>query len=107
MFLCLYCVYYFRFADGIMCKKGRKYIMRAPMKIAIIGCGRFCKFFVPLFKAHPVVEKVFVCDLKKTGRKNMPPVSVWTVLRVLRQRFRPTKSMPLLFLRKGLRTVKW
>lgn len=38
---------------------------RPPMKIAIIGCGRFCKFFVPLFKAHPVVEKVWVCDLKK------------------------------------------
>jgi len=39
--------------------------MNEKMKIAIIGCGRFCKFFVPLFKAHPVVEKVYVCDLKK------------------------------------------
>ena len=28
------------------------------LKIAIIGCGRFAKNFVPLFKAHPVVEKV-------------------------------------------------
>ena len=37
--------------------------MREKMKIAIIGCGRFCKAFVPLFKAHPVVEKVWVCDL--------------------------------------------
>lgn len=35
------------------------------LKIAIIGCGRFSPFFVPLFKAHPVVEKVYVCDLKK------------------------------------------
>ena len=35
------------------------------MKIAVIGCGRFSQFFVPLFKAHPVVEKVYVCDLKK------------------------------------------
>ena len=33
------------------------------IKIAIIGCGRFCQFFVPLFKAHPSVEKVYVCDL--------------------------------------------
>ena len=35
------------------------------LNIAIIGCGRFAKFFVPLFKAHPVVEKVYVCDLKR------------------------------------------
>lgn len=35
------------------------------IKIAFIGCGRFCKFFVPLFKAHPSVEKVYVCDLKR------------------------------------------
>ena len=35
------------------------------LKIAIIGCGRFSPFFVPLFKAHPTVEKVWVCDLKK------------------------------------------
>lgn len=33
------------------------------MRIAVIGCGRFAKNFVPLFKAHPVVEKVAVCDL--------------------------------------------
>ena len=37
--------------------------MKEKMKIAVIGCGRFCKFFIPLFKAHPVVEKVYVCDL--------------------------------------------
>ncbi len=36
---------------------------REKMKIAIIGCGRFSKYFVELFKAHPVVEKVYVCDL--------------------------------------------
>ena len=35
------------------------------LKIVVIGCGRFSQFFVPLFKAHPVVEKVYVCDLKK------------------------------------------
>ena len=33
------------------------------IKIAVIGCGRFAKNFVKLFKAHPFVEKVYVCDL--------------------------------------------
>ena len=31
--------------------------------IAMIGCGRFAQYFVELFKAHPYVEKVYVCDL--------------------------------------------
>ena len=35
------------------------------MRVVVVGCGRFSKFFVPLFKAHPVVEKVYVTDLKK------------------------------------------
>ena len=38
-------------------------VKKEKIKIAIIGCGRFCKFFVPLFKAHPWVEEVYVCDL--------------------------------------------
>ena len=38
---------------------------REKLRIAIIGCGRFAKFFVPLFKAHPAVEAVWVCDLKR------------------------------------------
>ena len=37
--------------------------MREPMVLAVIGCGRFAKNFVPLFKAHPAVKKVCVCDL--------------------------------------------
>lgn len=37
--------------------------MKDKLRIAIIGCGRFSGFFVPLFKAHPAVEKVWVCDL--------------------------------------------
>jgi predicted dehydrogenase len=36
---------------------------REKIKIAMIGCGRFAGNFVPLFKAHPEVERVFVCDL--------------------------------------------
>ncbi len=39
--------------------------MNKKMTLAIIGCGRFCQFFVPLFKAHPTVEKIYVCDIKK------------------------------------------
>ncbi len=35
------------------------------IKIAVIGCGRFSPNFVPLFKAHPSVEKVYVCDTKR------------------------------------------
>ena len=35
------------------------------INIALIGCGRFCRFFVPLFKAHPAVGQVYVCDEKK------------------------------------------
>ena len=35
------------------------------IKIAVIGCGRFAKNFVPLFKAHPEVEKVYVCDQRR------------------------------------------
>lgn len=37
--------------------------MKEKIKIAVIGCGRFSPFFVPLFKNHPSVEKVYVCDL--------------------------------------------
>ena len=44
--------------------------MKEKIKIAIIGCGRFAKFFVPLFKAHPEVEKVWVCDLIDERAKN-------------------------------------
>ena len=39
--------------------------MKEKMRIAVIGCGRFSKNFVPLFKAHPVVEEVYVCDEKR------------------------------------------
>ena len=33
--------------------------MKDRIRIAMIGCGRFAKNFVPLFKAHPEVEKVY------------------------------------------------
>ena len=33
------------------------------LRIAFIGCGGFARNFVPLFKMHPLVEKVYVCDL--------------------------------------------
>lgn len=37
--------------------------MKEKLRIAVIGCGRFSRFFVPLFQAHPAVEEVYVCDL--------------------------------------------
>ena len=37
--------------------------MGGKLNIAFIGCGDFAKNFVPLFKLHPLVEKVYVCDL--------------------------------------------
>ncbi len=39
--------------------------MRDKLRIAVIGCGRFASGFVPLFKAHPFTEEVYVCDLKR------------------------------------------
>ena len=44
--------------------------MNRKFTIAIIGCGAFAKGFVPLFKAHPNVEKVYVCDLIKEKAVN-------------------------------------
>lgn len=40
--------------------------MRQKITICFIGCGAFARSFVPLFKVHPDVEKVYVCDLIKS-----------------------------------------
>lgn len=37
--------------------------MNEKLRIAIIGCGGFAQSFVPFFKAHPHVDKVYVCDI--------------------------------------------
>lgn len=37
--------------------------MSRKLSVAMIGCGAFCRNFVPLFKAHPTVESVYVCDV--------------------------------------------
>lgn len=39
-----------------------KSIAKQKIRIGFVGCGQFCRFFVPLFKAHPAVEFVAVCD---------------------------------------------
>ena len=39
--------------------------MNKPFKIAIVGCGEFASHFVQIFKSHPYVEKVYVCDIIK------------------------------------------
>ena len=33
------------------------------LTLAVIGCGNFAQKLVPLYKAHPYVEKVYVCDI--------------------------------------------
>lgn len=35
------------------------------LKIGVVGVGQFSHHFIPLFKAHPYVEKVYVTDLIK------------------------------------------
>lgn len=37
--------------------------MNERLTVAIVGCGNFARAFVDLFKAHPTVDKVYVCDL--------------------------------------------
>jgi len=36
--------------------------MKQKLRIGFIGCGQFCRAFVPLFQAHPAVEYVAVTD---------------------------------------------
>ncbi len=33
------------------------------IRIGFVGCGQFCQHFVPLFKVHPAVEYIAVCDI--------------------------------------------
>ncbi|MDD3336970.1 MAG: Gfo/Idh/MocA family oxidoreductase [Eubacteriales bacterium] len=37
--------------------------MKKSLTVCVVGCGDFARNFVPLFKAHPYVSKVYVCDL--------------------------------------------
>lgn len=32
------------------------------IRIGIVGCGQFCQHFVPLFRAHPTVSYIALCD---------------------------------------------
>lgn len=45
-------------------------IRKEKIKIAVIGCGRFSPCFIPLFKNHPSVEEVYVCDLIRERAEN-------------------------------------
>lgn len=38
--------------------------------LAVIGCGGFANWFMPLFKAHPNVKKIYVCDLIESKAKD-------------------------------------
>lgn len=33
------------------------------IKVGVVGCGSFSRSFINLFKAHPYVEKIVLCDL--------------------------------------------
>lgn len=37
--------------------------MKNKLVVAVIGCGAFSQRFIKLFKEHPNVDKVYVCDL--------------------------------------------
>ena len=37
--------------------------MSKKLTVAVIGCGAFSQRFIKLFKEHPNVDKVYVCDL--------------------------------------------
>lgn len=36
--------------------------MKEKLRICFVGCGQFCRNFVPIFKKHPAVEYIAVCD---------------------------------------------
>ena len=36
--------------------------MKPKLRIGFVGCGQFCRAFVPLFQAHPAVEYSAVTD---------------------------------------------
>lgn len=40
------------------------------LRIALVGCGQFCQHFVPLFRDHPAVEYVAVCDKFRDRAEN-------------------------------------
>ena len=37
--------------------------MKNQLKVAIVGTGAFAQAFIPLFKAHPSVSEVVLCDI--------------------------------------------
>lgn len=44
--------------------------MKQKIRVAFVGCGSFCQHFVPLFKAHPAVEFIAVCDKFRDRAEN-------------------------------------
>lgn len=42
---------------------------RKKIKVGVVGVGQFAKAFIPLFKEHPHVEKVYVTDLVQNRSK--------------------------------------
>lgn len=44
--------------------------MKQKIRVAFVGCGSFCQHFVPLFKVHPAVEFIAVCDKFRDRAEN-------------------------------------
>ena len=43
--------------------------MKEKIRVGFVGCGQFCRHFVPLFQAHPAVEFVAVTDIRPERSK--------------------------------------
>lgn len=44
-------------------------MMKEKIRVGFVGCGQFCRHFVPLFQAHPAVEYVAVTDIRPERSK--------------------------------------
>ncbi|MBP6508490.1 MAG: Gfo/Idh/MocA family oxidoreductase [Opitutaceae bacterium] len=54
------------------------------IKLALVGVGQFAQYFIPLFKAHPLVRELMLCDLDATK------------LRAAAEKFGVTRTFPSL-----------
>ena len=61
-------------------------IMKNKIRICFVGCGQFCRFFVSIFKNHPVVEFIAVCDKFPERSKEFLKRSVETGYSILLRR---------------------
>ena len=53
------------------------------IKLGIVGLGSFGRAFVQLFKAHPLVDKIALCDIEESKLK------YWSEQECLKDKFNP------------------